>query len=143
MKPVHRLPSVAEYRAFRRHAAWDVPSEARCDAALARSLCGVVGEVDGVAVAMARVIGDGTVSLYVQDVVTHPDHRGRGCATAVLGALIQHLQGAYPADATVGLMAAIGQDVLYAKRGFAARPNALAGPGMYARLGDLRSRLMP
>ena len=138
MKRVNRLPTVAEYRAFRRHAGWDVPSEARCEAALARTLCGVVGEVDGVAVAMARVVGDETVSLYVQDVVTHPDHRGRGCATAVLEALVAHLQRTYPADATVGLMAATGQDGLYAKRGFAARPNALTGPGMYARLGDLR-----
>ena len=133
------LPSAALYADFRREAGWDVPSPERCAAALDKTLCALVAYDGDRAVGMARLVGDGAVVIYLQDVVVRRDCRGRGVGTRLVAAMIALAQERYPADATFGLLAAAGQDGLYSKFGFVARPAGHLGPGMMARLGDLET----
>ena len=128
-----------DYLRFRREAGWDAPSEARAKLALTHSLLVATICDNGEPIAMARVIGDGAMNLYIQDVITAREHRGRGHATALLTAVIARLQRDYDPAVTIGLMAAVGQERLYAKFGFIARPDARFGAGMIAALGELSS----
>lgn len=131
------IPDEALYADFRREAGWDVPSPERCRKALSRTLCALVAYDGDTPVAMARLVGDGAVVIYLQDVVVRQSHRERGVGTRLVAAIIALAQRQYPEEATFGLLAAAGQDGLYAKFGFVARPQGHLGPGMLARLGDL------
>jgi predicted GNAT family N-acyltransferase len=101
------------------------------------SLSGAVAYVDDQPVSMARLVGDGHINIYLQDVITRKAYRGQGHAGHVIRALLTHAQHQYAPDLTIGLFAADGQDGVYAPFGFRTRPCNGYGPGMFARLGDL------
>jgi GNAT superfamily N-acetyltransferase len=75
---------------------------------------------------MGRVVGDGALYLYLQDVVVHPDHQRRGLGTALVTELIGQVRAAAPDGAFVGLFAAPGSERLYRRHGFGAPPGLTA-----------------
>ncbi len=126
-----RPPNVAELRALNAAVGWtDLPVDDDSVArGLAASLFGVVlvdasGEIAG----CARVVGDGGVYFYVQDLIVAPSFQGLGLGDLLLDEVLAYLEREAPAGATVGLMAAEGKAGFYARRGWASR--AAAGPGM-------------
>ena len=126
-----RPPTVPELRALNAAVGWtDLPEDDDAVArGLAASLFGVVllaagGEIAG----CARVVGDGGVYFYVQDLIVTPSLQGRGLGDLLLDEVLAYLEREAPAGATVGLMAAEGKAGFYARRGWAPRPED--GPGM-------------
>jgi GNAT superfamily N-acetyltransferase len=89
-------------------------------ASLAGSVCGVVAydEADR-PVAMGRVVGDGAFYFYVQDVVVHPDHQGRGLGRQVVQRLLAQVSERAPGHCFVGLFATPQARALYESEGFA------------------------
>ena len=126
-----RPPTVAELRALNGAVGWtDLP---RNDDAVARglaaSLFGVVLlSADCVVAGCARVVGDGGIYFYVQDLIVAPSLQGHGLGGLLLDEVLAYLEREAPAGATVGLMAAEGKAGFYARRGWAPRPDD--GPGM-------------
>lgn len=126
-----RPPTVQELRALNEAVGWtDLPGD---DAAVARgleaSLFGVVLlDAAGETVGCARVVGDGGVYFYVQDIIVVPAHQGQGLGDLLLDEVLAYLGRVAGAGAFVGLMAAEGKAGFYARRGFAVRPQE--GPGM-------------
>ena len=95
-------------------------------ASLAGSVCGVVVYDEGdLPVAMGRVVGDGAFYFYVQDVVVHPDHQGRGLGRAVLHRLRDQVLARSGGDCFLGLFATPEAQQLYASEGF--RTEAMTG----------------
>ena len=126
---VERAPTVEEYMAFRAHAGWEeVADRAAVARALGGSLFSVCVEADGRAIAIGRVVGDGGVYAYIQDVIVREEFRGRGISTLVMDALLEFIERTYPSGAFVGLMAAEGVAGLYERYGFERRPDD--APGM-------------
>ena len=67
---VEGTPSPEEYAAFRAHVRWPAVDPAQAADGLRASLASVVArDVDGALVGMGRVVGDGGVYLYLQDVI--------------------------------------------------------------------------
>ena len=91
------------------------------DDALAHSLYHVVALHEEAVIGMARVVGDGAMFFYIQDVVVAPAHRGRGVGTLLLERVMGYLEGAAPKRAFIGLFAAAGTPPYYARFGFAVR----------------------
>jgi GNAT superfamily N-acetyltransferase len=125
-----RPPSVAELRALNNAVGWtDLPDD---DGAVARglaaSLFGVVVTTAGELVACARIVGDGGVYYYVQDVIVTPEHQRRGVGDLVMAEVWGYLREHAPKDATIGLMAADGRSGFYGRWGFTQRPEG--APGM-------------
>ncbi len=126
-----RPPTARELRALNDAVGWtDLPAD---DDAVTRGLTAslfgvVVLTTTGEAVGSARLVGDGGVYFYVQDLIVAPAHQGRGLGDLLLDQVLTHLERAAPDGAFVGLMAAEGKAGFYARRGFAVRP--LDGPGM-------------
>ncbi|MGB3455485.1 MAG: GNAT family N-acetyltransferase [Litorimonas sp.] len=81
-------------------------------------------------IAFGRVIGDGALNFYIQDVMVAPDYRGQGLGRRVMQALLDDVSESAPAGATVGLMSAKGKDAFYTAFGFETRPNPVSGAGM-------------
>jgi GNAT superfamily N-acetyltransferase len=124
---VARLPRPDEYRALCRAVGWEriMPVDAGV-AGLPASLVGAVVEHDGAAVAMARVVGDGALYFYLQDVVVHPEHQRRGLGAALMTELMGWIRARAADGAFVGLFAAPGSEPLYRRHGFGP-PSGLTG----------------
>ena len=104
--------------------------------ALRHSLHTVKAVCDGRTVGMGRLVGDGVMHWYVQDVIVHPEAQGQGIGKAVMEALLAHIAAhSMPGTrVTVGLFSAQGREGFYEQLGFRVRPNAREGAGMHRNL---------
>ena len=118
---VDRLPTPQEHRRLAEAVGWgdsfDWPS---LPDSLAGSLAGVVAEDAGEVVGMGRLVGDGVLYFYVQDVAVLPGYQGRGIGAALVDRLLEQVRRLAPAHAFVGLFATAPAIPLYASRGFTA-----------------------
>ena len=118
-----------EYNHLRAYCGWRSIPEADVEDALRKSLMTFRAVSDGDLVGFTRIIGDGIINIYIQDMIVHPDHRRRGIANHLVSACLQWAREESP-NAAIGLMAAKGVEPLYAQRGFIVRPNDRMGAGM-------------
>ena len=104
--------------------------------ALKNGLFNVSAICDGKVVGMGRLVGDGAMYWYLQEIVVHPDYQGKGIGKSIVKRLIEHVKStAIPgSQVTIGLSAAKGKDAFYEKFGFVSRPTESCGPGMEKRL---------
>nr|WP_275692646.1 GNAT family N-acetyltransferase [Rheinheimera hassiensis] len=86
--------------------------------------------LDGQLIGMARVVGDGFMYFYIQDVIVAPDYRGKGIGHAIMTRVEAYLAKAYTTGATVGLLAAKGKEPFYRRYGFIERDGIELGKGM-------------
>ena len=127
---VHRLPRADELCALRRAVGWHVADVSDVEAALPNSLYGVCVELDGRCVGCGRVVGDGALVFYVQDVIVHPEHQRKGYGTIIMDAIMEYIDVTARPTAVIGLCAASGMERWYSRYGFRARPNERQGAGM-------------
>ncbi len=125
-----RPPRAAEYNALREAVGWGTMPLEVVRRSLRRTMFAVSARAGGALVASGRVVGDGGLCFYVQDVMVRPDHQRRGLGTEVVQRLMAEIGGRAVRNTYVGLMAAKGLDAFYARFGFAVRPNERLGPGM-------------
>lgn len=104
--------------------------------ALNNSLYILTAFQNGRAVGMGRIVGDGAVICYVQDLIIRPEVQGQGIG----GTILQNLKDfvmrlGYPGTTMMlCLMCAKGREEFYKKYGFIARPTEDLGPGMITYL---------
>lgn len=117
---VDRVPVPAEHRRLAESVGWTHAFDwDAMPASLAASVCGVVVERHGEAVAMGRVVGDGAFYFYVQDVVVLPELQRQGVGDEVLRRLVARVEALAPPKAFIGLFAAGESARLYERHGFA------------------------
>lgn len=130
--------TVQDYLAIRKCVGWRKLLTGQAEQALQHSLC-VVGAYDGEKlVGMGRIVGDGAVICYVQDLIVIPEYQCQGVGSIVLGSLIEYVEGLRTEGARMMLclMCAKGREAFYEKHGFIARPTDELGPGMIQYLDD-------
>jgi len=102
----HRLPSTDEHGALAASVGWsDHFDDSSIGQSLAGSTFGVVAIVDGLAVGMGRVVGDGIHYFYLQDVIVRPEHADDGLGSQIVGHLLDQIAAVAPSEAFVGLFA--------------------------------------
>jgi ribosomal protein S18 acetylase RimI-like enzyme len=126
---VERIPTLEEYRKLREAIEWGNASAAATEAGLNNSLFSVCALFNGEVVGCGRVIGDGGIYFYIQDVIVMPAFQGQGIGTDIMNALMGHLRASAHAGAFVGLIAAREKAAFYKRFGFQERPSD--APGMY------------
>ena len=99
---------------------------------LDNSLYTLVAFKDGKAVGMGRIVGDGAIICYVQDLIIRPEVQGEGIGGLILESLRSFVVNIGFAGTTMmfDLMCARGREPFYKKHGFIARPTESLGPGM-------------
>jgi GNAT superfamily N-acetyltransferase len=126
---VERLPTVREYLALRIAVGWGEVDRDAAERGLRNSLYSVCLVENGNAIGCARVIGDGALYYYVQDVMVLPPYQGRGFGRQIMDRIMAYLRGQASPGMFVGLMAAHDAAGFYRKYGFVERPSDR--PGMY------------
>ena len=96
--------------------------------AIPRSLHGVVVEEDGEAIGMGRVVGDGCIFFYIQDVAVLPERQGQGIGQMILTALVEWVEANAPEKSFLGLLAVKDTEPFYERCGFDVNEFAV---GMY------------
>jgi ribosomal protein S18 acetylase RimI-like enzyme len=134
LRVVERVPSVEDYRRLRRGVGWNDVDEPAADEGLRRSLASfcLVDAADEV-VGIARVVGDGGIYFYVQDVIVDRRYRGRGHGRALMDAVMSFIGREARPGAFVGLMAARGVTRFYERYGFEPRPSDRPGMSLTRR----------
>ncbi len=126
----HQPPTVTEFCALRKQAGWGETCPEMARQSLQNSLYSVCIRQSQKLLAMGRVVGDGAMYFYIQDVIVDPVYQGQGLGHEIMLNIEQYLQTAANKGATIGLMAAQGKTGFYLRYGYIERPSATLGPGM-------------
>ncbi len=120
------------YLSLRSQVGWKVLSREQAQKALENSLITVAAFCDGVPVGMGRVVGDGAVISYIQDLIVIPSVQGQGIGSTILKELISYVKNitAEGTEMMLCLMCAKGREEFYQKHDFIPRPTESLGPGM-------------
>lgn len=123
---------VDTYLQLRQSVKWKKLTRQQAQLALDRSLYTVCVYDEDIPVAMGRLVGDGVVICYVQDLVVRPEYQSSGIGGAVLESLIAYAKEMQleQTELMLALMCAKGREEFYEKYGFLARPTENLGPGM-------------
>ncbi|WP_406043057.1 GNAT family N-acetyltransferase [Micromonospora sp. NBC_00898] len=117
---VDRLPTVEEFVAVTSAVGWaDAYDPAAIPASLAASLHGVVAVEGDRVIGLGRLIGDGAIYYYLQDLAVLPERQRRGVGAAMLGRLEEWIAGRAGTRTFVGLFAAGESVSLYRRFGYA------------------------
>lgn len=124
--------NVETYLELRRAVSWKELSKEQAQKALKNSLYILTAYEDGKAVGMGRIVGDGAVICYVQDLIVVPDKQRDGIGGIILEGLKNFVkqEGVPGTTMMFDLMCARGREPFYKKHGFLSRPTENLGPGM-------------
>ena len=120
------------YLYLRKEVGWPLLTERQAECALKNCMFNVCAYLDGKPVGMGRIVGDGAVVSYVQDLVVIPTAQGMHIGSTILDRLRQYVEEITEPGSRMMLclMCAKGRESFYQQHGFIARPTDSLGPGM-------------
>ena len=126
------------YLSLRKAVNWKVLTKGQADKAIENCLYNVTAYVDDIPVGMGRIVGDGAVICYIQDLVVLPGYQQLGIGKQIMRHLIDYVEGIREdnTELMLCLMCAKGREPFYEKLGFIARPTKNLGPGMIMYLNN-------
>ena len=88
--------------------------------ALKNDLYDVTAVYNGEVIGMGRLVGDGFLYWYLQEIIVLPQFQGQGIGTKIVNRLLEYIkENAAPGTiVSVGLTAATGKDTFYEQFGF-------------------------
>ena len=97
----------------------DRPIE-QVERALAKDLFNIVATVNNEVIGMGRLVGDGEMYWYLQEIIVLPEFQGKGIGTSIVNYLLNYIfVHTEPGTFTsIGLTAAQGKDSFYERFGF-------------------------
>lgn len=124
------LPTPAEFNALREMIGWRCMTEVQTQSSLDQSLFAISVRHQHRLVGFARVIGDGVMYFYVQDVMVHPGFQNQGIGQRMMQQIESWLDKNTQPGSTVGLLSAEGKEGFYQPFGYQCRPAKGIGAGM-------------
>ncbi len=88
--------------------------------ALGNGLLNVSALCDGKVVGMGRLVGDGAMYWYLQEIIVLPEYQGKGIGKSIVNRLLEHIEGCLlpGTGAEIGLTAVKGKEPFYERFGF-------------------------
>lgn len=123
-------PPPADYNRLRRDAGWPEMDPETAGECLPRSLYVVCAFRDNDLVGTGRVVGDGGLCFYIQDVIVLKSHQGLGIGAGLMDRIMAYITGRAVENSYLGLMSAVGKEDFYVRYGFTRRPTDALGCGM-------------
>lgn len=123
-------PHPEDFVRLRAECGWGEISLEAAKNALSRSVIDLSCFDGGDLVGMGRVVGDGVLYFYLQDIIVKPNYRGQQIGREIVAKLTEEAFMRAEVGATIGLMSAKGKEEFYRHFGFQERPDAHLGSGM-------------
>jgi ribosomal protein S18 acetylase RimI-like enzyme len=123
-------PSVEDFLILRSKVGWGDLEANLAEKSLNNSLFHVIIRHDEQLVGMGRVVGDGAMYFYIQDVVVDPSYQKQGIGSALMDKIEGYLSDATNQGSTIGLLAAQGKEAFYSRYSYTQRPSRSLGHGM-------------
>lgn len=98
---------------------WERPVE-QVKVALDNGLFNVTAVCDGKVVGMGRLVGDGAMYYYLQEIIVLPEYQGCGIGKSIVNRLLEYIKDNSFAgtNVSIGLTAVKGKETFYEKFGF-------------------------
>lgn len=127
-----RLPTVAEFNSLTESVGWGMEPKDVVQKALEHTLYAVCAYDGDRIIGHARLIGDGALFVYVQDVMVRPEYQAKGVDTGLMQQVVEHIDALKEKSANLRayLGASVGKERFYRKFGFETRRDAGLGEGM-------------
>ncbi|MCD4817078.1 MAG: GNAT family N-acetyltransferase [Candidatus Cloacimonetes bacterium] len=122
-------PTPIEYDNIRNTTGWDKLDLATIEKGLKKSLFSVCLYDINKLIGFGRIVGDGSMYFYIQDIIVIPEYQRKGFGRIIMNEVIQYLDDNANHNSFIGLMVAEGVEKFYHKFGFKTRPTSK--PGMY------------
>ena len=121
--------TVEQYQILRKTTGWDLINDVPVSIALKNDLFSIGVFDDQAIIGMGRVIGDGAIYFYIQDVAVLPEYHKQGVGSLIMDHIENYLNENTNKNSFIGLMAAKGVKEFYKKYHYLERPSDR--PGMY------------
>ncbi|OXM16223.1 GNAT family N-acetyltransferase [Paenibacillus herberti] len=117
---IERPPTVLEHNTLWESVGWGTIDTEMTEQSIANSVYAVVVVFDGEVIGMGRIVGDGAMYFYIQDVAVLPEHQGEGIGKMIVEQLLAYIKKCKYKNgiAFVGLFASHGNDKFYESYGF-------------------------
>ena len=123
-------PQIDEFIKLRADVGWGETPNDLAKAAIKNSLFHVVARKDKKLIGMARVVGDGAMFFYIQDLIVSPDFQNNGIGNLLMQSIESYLSQVALSGSTIGLFSAKGKESFYLRYGYSARTGSPLGLGM-------------
>ena len=115
----NQAPSPEEYKYLCESVGWGTDINfAAAEVSLNNSLHCVTVRDAGQVIGMGRIVGDGAIYFYIQDIAVHPDYQKKGVGSEIMNRLVTYLHSQAPDKAFIGLFAAKGTEAFYERYDF-------------------------
>jgi GNAT superfamily N-acetyltransferase len=128
---IEKIPTVSEYQLLRESVGWHNHAIVVAQKSLENSLYSVCAVADGGVVGIGRLVGDGYIYFYLQDVIVLPKYQGNGIGYEIAETIRNHVLSIAQPGAFFGLMAAENVSKMYEKLGFKCQPQNRPGMSMW------------
>jgi GNAT superfamily N-acetyltransferase len=129
MRYLEQAPPPEGYANLRAAVGWDALAPEAVETGLRNALYSVAVYDGDQLIGCGRVVGDGGLYFYLQDIIVLPEYQGRGVGHGIMKRVMGYLEENARKNAFVGLMAAVGVKDFYHRYGFRRRPDDR--PGMF------------
>lgn len=126
----HQAPCVDEFLLLREKIGWTNPAYEVAKLSLDNSLFHVCIRTNSQLLGYGRVVGDGAMYFYIQDIMVNPDYQQQGIGAHVMHQVESFLENTAQPGSTIGLLAAHNKEAFYEKFGYCSRTGAPLGLGM-------------
>ena len=123
-------PPISEFIDFRALCGWGTLSLEAAQRTLAAGIANTTVYNQGNVVGFGRIIGDGAIYFYIQDLIVGEPYRKTGTGSDIMIHLIAQIREIALPGASIGLMSAVTKENFYKKFGFISRPSHNYGAGM-------------
>ncbi|WP_251550515.1 GNAT family N-acetyltransferase [Neobacillus muris] len=112
----NNFPTLKEYKYLCESVGWtDYMNFEVVETSLRNSIHCITVRDNEQIVGMGRIVGDGAIYFYIQDIVVHPDYQKKGIGNEIMNNLVEYLNKNAPDKAFVGLFASQGKEPFYEK----------------------------
>ena len=115
---VERSPTIEEYQRLRETVGWGKMDIEAMEIGLRNSLFSVCVIYKNEVIGCGRVVGDGGIYFYIQDIIVLPKFQRQGIGKRIMDAVMSYLSSHAHSNAFIGLMAAKGVSKFYEKYEF-------------------------
>jgi predicted GNAT family N-acyltransferase len=125
------IPSIKDFNRMREAVGWGKIDEELVEKGLKNSLYSLCLFDNDVIIGICRLVGDGALKVYIEELIIHPDYQKKGLGSELMKKIMDYINKNYKKGCKIGLFANRGLEKYYNKFGFIKREDDM--PGMEYR----------